>query len=301
MNKNLFKNEDYRKGFLAALVAFFLWGSLPLFWWLLRGVPATEILCHRVVWSFIFVLATLLLRGELGHALLLVKNLKTLWWLTLSCTLLMTNWFIYILAINNGMVLETSLGYYINPLFTILAGILFFRDKGTPALWAALALCAFGVGFQIMVLGHVPLVALALALSFAGYGIIRKMIAVEALPGLLVETFICMLPCLVWLLWGSSQGESHFGTEYPFWSALLIVSGIVTTVPLFLFTFGARKIPFSTVGVLQYTAPSVTFLLGIFVFREDFDIWRFITFACIWSALAIYTLDSLKRIRARDS
>jgi rarD protein len=301
MRKNLFKSEEYRKGFLAALAAFFLWGNLPLFWWLLHGVSATEILCHRVVWSFLFILAALLLRGELGTALRIGKNPKALLLLTLSCALLMTNWFIYIWAISRGMVLETSLGYYINPLFTILAGILFFRDKGTPALWVALALCAFGVSFQVMVLGHVPLVALTLAFSFAGYSIIRKIIVVESLPGLFVETAISVMPCLLWLVCNASQGESHFGTAYPFWSALLVISGIATTLPLFLFTFGARKIPFSLVGVLQYTAPSVTFLLGIFVFKEDFDIWRFVTFACIWSALAIYTVDSLRRLRARDS
>ena len=300
MSKSLFKNEEYRKGFLAAFAAFFLWGSLPLFWWLLHGVSAAEILCHRVVWSLVFVTTTLLLRGEFGHALRIFKNPKLLLSLTLSCALLMCNWFIYIWAINGGMVLETSLGYYINPLLTILAGIIFFRDKGTPSLWVALALCTFGVGFQVMVLGHVPLVALALALSFACYGILRKIAVVESLPGLFVETAISAVPCLIWLLWNASHGESHFGTAYLSWSFLLILSGIVTPFPLFLFTFAARRISLSTVGTIQYTAPSVTFLLGIFVFKEDFDIWRFVTFACIWSALAIYSLNSLRRIRVDD-
>ena len=299
MPKSLFVNEEYRKGFLAAMAAFLMWGSLPLFWWLLHGVTALEIMCHRVVWSFVFIFGVLFFRGELGAALLLFKNRKVMPWLVLSCVLLTGNWFIYIWAINEGMVLETSLGYYINPLLTILAGILFFKDKGTPALWLALALCAFGVGFQVVALGRVPLVALALAFSFASYGVIRKMVVVEALPGLFVETAVATLPSLGWLLWAATEGTGHFGPDYPFWSCLLVLSGVLTSLPLFLFTFGARKIALSTLGVLQYIAPSVAFLLGIFVFNEHFDIWLFVTFACIWSALAMYTVDSLRRIRAQ--
>ena len=298
MGKSLFVSEKYRKGFLAAITAFLMWGSLPLFWWLLHGVTAFEIMCHRVVWSFVFILATLLFRGELGAALRIFKTPKILLWLMLSCVLLTGNWFIYIWAINAEMVLETSLGYYINPLLTILAGILFFKDRGTPALWLALALCSFGVGFQVVALGRVPLVALALAVSFAAYGVIRKVVVVEALPGLFVETALGTLPCLGWLVWAAVQGEGHFGPQYPFWSFLLVTSGVLTSLPLFLFTFGARKIPLSIVGVLQYVSPSVAFLLGIFVFKEHFDVWRFVTFACIWSALAIYTVDSLRKIRA---
>ena len=297
MSKSLFENEECRKGFFAVFAAFLLWGHLPLFWWLLREVPAVEILCQRIVWAFVLILAVLLLRGELGHALLLFKKPKTLLCLMLSCAVLTCNWFTYIWAISKGMVLETSLGYYINPLIVILAGILFFREKGTPALWLALTLCAFGVAFQAITLGSVPLVALILATSFAVYGIIRKLVAVEALPGLFVETTFCAVPCLVWLLWTASQGESHFGTQYIYWSSLMIASGAVTTFPLFLFTFGARKITLSTIGALQYIGPSVTFLLGILVFKEDFNLQRFITFACIWSALAIYTVDSLRRTR----
>jgi len=298
MGKNLFESEEYRKGFLAAVIAFFMWGSLPLFWWLLHGVAALEIMCHRVVWSFVFILAVLLFRGELGTALRVFKNTKTLLLLMLSCALLTGNWFIYIWAINAEMVLETSLGYYINPLLTILAGILFFKDRGTPALWLALALCTFGVGFQVVALGRLPVVALALAVTFAAYGVIRKVVVVEALPGLFVETALGTLPCLGWLVWAAAHGESHFGPQYVFWSFLLVTSGLLTSLPLFLFTFGARKIPLSIVGVLQYIAPSASFLIGIFVFKEHFDIWRFVTFACIWSALAIYTVDSLRRIRA---
>lgn len=211
-----------------------------------------------------------------------------------SSFILAGNWLLFIWGINSGMVLETSLGYFINPLLNFVLGVALFHEKTTRAAWGAILLAGGGVLYQVIALGHIPWVALGLGLSFAVYGAIRKIAMVEALPGLFIETAISFPLALGYLLWLGAGGVSvFFWADTPF-ILLLMLSGLLTTVPLFLFAFAVRRIRMTTLGLLQYISPSITFLLGVFVYKEDFSLERLVTFACIWLALGLYTWDSFR-------
>ena len=290
------------KGILAALSAFLIWGFLPLYWKSLESISSLEILCHRMVWSFVVLTPVLLLGGRLGGMCMLPRTAKTLFGLFCSSALLGFNWFLFIWAVNSGMVLETSLGYYINPLINILLGVLVFRERLSTLTGLAIVLAALGVLYQVIAIGHVPWVSLGLGCSFAAYGLLRKVLLVEALPGLFTETLIFLPFALGWLLWQGWHGNSFvFRGDFTL-DLLVMASGILTSMPLFLFAFGVRRIPMTTLGVLQYVSPSITFLLGVFVFHEPFSMNRLITFLCIWAGLAVYTWDSMRQRRlARES
>lgn len=280
-------------GLISALTAFLLWGSLPLYWKLLEEVPALEVLCHRMVWSSVFLFTILLITKRLGPALQIYKNKKLFFTLVLTGILIACNWLTYIYAVLSGKVIEASLGYFINPLLTILIGIIFLKEKGDLATYIAIGLASLGVAFQIMVIGHIPLIALALGFSFAIYGALRKVAVVEALPGLFVETTVGLIPCLGYLLWLQYNGTGSFNFDKSREISLLLMSaGAVTTLPLLAFTYGARRMRLTTLGLLQYSSPFITFMLGVFVFKEPFSTENLFTFACIWAALIVYTLGS---------
>ena len=286
--------KSSRTGAWAARLAFVIWGGLPIYWKSLQEMDALEIMCQRMVWSFLSLLPVIVATGMLGPVLRAVRDKKTFLTLICSSFILAGNWLLFIWGINSGMVLEASLGYFINPLINFVLGVALFHEKATRATWGAILLAGGGVVYQVIALGHIPWVALGLGLSFSGYGAIRKIAMVEALPGLFIETAVSFPFALAYLLWLGAGGVSVFFWADTTFTLLLMLSGLLSTVPLFLFAFGVRRIRMTTLGLLQYISPSITFLLGVFVYKEDFSLERLVTFACIWLALGLYTWDSFR-------
>ena len=287
--------SSFDSGVLAAFVAFIIWGILPVFWKALDSVDSLEVLCHRITWSFMAVLPFMFFRGRLGRLMLFLRSRRNLLGLILSGLLLGGNWYLYIWAIMSNMVVEASLGYYITPLVNILFGIILFREKAGPLVWLAIGIAVLAVLFRVINLGHLPYVPLGLAFSFGIYGLLRKVLVVEALPGMFMETLVTLPLAVGYLIWQAQLGNSAFLRHDLVIDALLISSGVITTVPLVCFAYGARRIRMTTLGVLQYMTPSFVLLLGITVYGEPFTTDTLITFGLIWTALALYTWDTLRR------
>ncbi len=283
---------EARSGLQAALAAYVAWGFLPVYWKFLGDVPALEILSHRIVWSLVFVALILFFQGRMKEAAAVFSRPRTVLLLFLSSLLIGVNWLLYIWAVNSGNVLETSLGYYINPLVNVFFGFIFFRERMERIQWAAIAVASAGVLFQIIRYGRWPWVALGLALSFALYGLIRKQVRVEAIPGLLAETAFLVIPAAIFLLHAGVASQGAFMTGGLSRDMLLLGTGIVTSVPLLWFAFGARRLRLSTIGFLQYVSPTLAFILGTVVFHERLDFPKIVTFICIWIALGLYSLGS---------
>lgn len=284
-----------RQGLLAAAAAYLIWGLFPLYWKLLSSVPALQIMAHRIVWCALFVALWLVMRE--GWAWTRTLSGRLLAMLAGSSALIALNWWLYIWAVNSGHIVETSLGYFINPLVSVLLGVLVLRERLNPRQWLAVAVAAAGVLWLTTQAGRLPWIALLLAASFAGYGLIRKLAVVPSVQGLMVESGLLLVPALLFLAWLSSQGASAFGHADRTTDALLVISGLVTALPLVLFAYGARRIPLSMVGILQYLAPTLQLGLGVLVFHEPFTRMQAIGFGCIWAALLIYALDGLYRTR----
>jgi chloramphenicol-sensitive protein RarD len=285
------------RGLGAGAAAFVIWGLFPIYLAGLSGLSALEITSHRVAWSCLFLLAFMGLRGELGNLKAAIARPGVLWRLMATSALITVNWLAFIWAIEQGHVLDVSLGYYINPLVNVVLGILVLSERLNRLQWIAVALASAGVAYLTFETGHVPWVALTVAVSFGLYGLIRKTASVEALPGLTIEMIILAPLAIGYLVWCEASGIGAFGHTTGFVDALLIVSGLVTATPLFLFAYGARQIPYSTMGVLQYIAPSLQLLCAVFFFKEPFEHGRIVGFAFIWSALLIYAADGLWRAR----
>jgi chloramphenicol-sensitive protein RarD len=284
-----------RQGLLAAAAAYLIWGLFPLYWKLLSSVPALQIMAHRIVWCALFVALWLVMRE--GWAWTRTLSGRLLAMLAGSSALIALNWWLYIWAVNSGHIVETSLGYFINPLVSVLLGVLVLRERLNPRQWLAVAVAAAGVLWLTTQAGRLPWIALLLAASFAGYGLIRKLAVVPSVQGLMVESGLLLVPALLFLAWLSSQGASIFGHANRTTDALLVISGLVTALPLVLFAYGARRIPLSMVGILQYLAPTLQLGLGVLVFHEPFTRMQAIGFGCIWAALLIYAMDGLYRTR----
>lgn len=293
--------SESKKGLLAALSAYLIWASLSLYWKLLSEVSALEILCHRILWSFVFIFLYMALSGQLKETLAQYNNKKLIGQLFLSCAVLTFNWFLFIWAITHNRVIETSLGYYINPLINILAGIIFLKEEKSTAIFIAIALATLGVLVQIVALGTFPFVALGLGISFCIYGVIRKVISIESAPGLFIETSLSAPFALAYVVYLYMHGQGSFLYTSTTIDGLLIFAGVLTSLPLLLFTYGARRITLTVMGILQYISPTLTFLFGIFLFKETFTVYHLITFACIWLALAIYTISSLRQTRSAEA
>lgn len=281
-------------GFWAAIGSSCMWGMLPLYWKLLIDVPPYLILSHRVFWSFVFLLPLVVLSGRTREVARAAKNVKTMLGLCGSSVFLACNWLTYIWAVNNGHILETSLGYYISPLLTICMGVAFFRDRPSRARWVAIAVAAAGVTGEVLINGTAPWISLALAVSFAVYALLRKLAPVESLPGLMLETLILSPFALGFILWVGTNPEAAAWGASNLESALLMGAGVITSVPLILYAYGARHLPFTTLGILQYISPSCSFMIGLFLFGEPITLGRAVSFTAIWIALALYTADSLR-------
>jgi chloramphenicol-sensitive protein RarD len=285
-------------GLTAAIAAFVIWGLFPLYLMGLKSVPAVQIIAHRIVWSCVFILGWMAARGQLSQLREAVMRDGVLVRLTGSALFISANWIAFVWAINNDRVIDVSLGYYINPLFNVLLGIFVLSERLNRTQWAAVGFAAAGVLYLTFATGHVPWVALTVAISFALYGLIRKTVSVEALPGLAIETLLLVPFAAAYLLWSEVHGVGAFGHASGRIDTLLLLSGLITAVPLFLFAYGARRIPYSTMGVLQFIAPSLQLASGIFVFGETFEHSRAVGFLLIWIALAIYAGHGLWQARS---
>ena len=281
-------------GVLSAGLAFTLWGIFPIYLKLLHSVPPLEILSHRVVWSVVFLSLVLLWRRQWGWVASVRANPRIALTFIASAAALGANWVIYIWAINADRVIDASLGYFITPLFNVLFGRL-LGERLHSVQWLCVALAACGVGWLTFSAGHLPWIGLLLGISFGSYGLLRKTAPLGALEGLAVETLV-MLPAACAFLLVPGSGSSHaFTSDSLTLSLLLVAAGPVTAIPLLLFAFGARRIPLSIVGLLQYIGPSIQLLLGIWLYHEPFGNEKLTGFALIWGALALFSADGLWR------
>lgn len=288
------QDSNSHLGLLATISAFLLWGILPTYWKALEGVPAAEILCHRIIWCVPFIGLVLTLTGRWSEVLDALKNPRTSLLLAFSSLLTGVNWFTYIWGVNTNHLIEASLGYYINPLASMFLGYIFFKDRLNKMQSVAICFALCGVLLEVWHFGRLPWIALVLTLTFSLYGLIRKIAAVESLPGLFIETLALSIPAIAYLLKLEVQGAAYFGHTELSLNILLIGSGIATTLPLAAYAFGARRLRLMTVGIIQYIGPSGIFLLGVFAYHEPFSASRLGTFALIWTGVVIYTLDSAK-------
>jgi chloramphenicol-sensitive protein RarD len=287
-------------GVLYAGAAFLIWGLSPVYWKALQRVPALEIVTHRVVWSFVFLMGLTLVQRRWGEFRDALKTPRTLMILALTTLLVSCNWLLYIWAVNAGYMLQASLGYYINPLVNVLLGLLFLKERlRRPQAVAVLLACA-AVLFRTVSHGEPPWIALTLGFTFGFYGLIRKVAPVGSLVGLTVETLLLTAPGVAYLLFLESQAAGALFHGSRSLDALLVGTGVFTAVPLLCFNLGARRINLSTVGLMQYIAPSGMFLLAVLVYGEPFTAAQGWTFVMIWTALAIYSVDSVRAYRRMD-
>ena len=285
------------KGVLYAAAAYAAWGLFPLFFKQLGQVGAQEVVAHRTVWSLLFVLALLLVKKHFSWMRAVLGQPKVLAAFALSAVLLATNWLIYVWAVQNDHVLDASLGYFINPLVNVALGFAVLHERPRKLQWLAVGLAAAGVVWLTVQAGRLPWVALSLAFSFGFYGLLRKIAPLGALEGLTVETLVLAPIALGALAWWSLQGHSAFVSGDGFTLFMLLLSGPLTAITLLLFASGARRIPMTTLGLLQYIAPTTQFVLGVWLYHEPFQPSRLVGFALIWAALAVYSLESLLRSR----
>lgn len=287
-----------RRGLAMTAGAFVIWGLVPLFWVLLREVPAMQIMAHRMLWGGVLVIGWLCLRGGLRWFTTVIARPRLALMLAGSALLIAANWSLYIWAVVSGHVVEASLGYFINPLVNVLIGVLVLGERLDRAQWGAVAIAACGVLWLAVRLGTPPWIALGLAGSFALYGLLRKLADVEAVQGMGVESVYLFLPSIALLMWGETHGSGGFFGAWPLRIDLLLVTGgALTALPLIGFAYGVRRIPLAVVGLLQYIAPSLQLACGVFAFGEPFGQVRAIGFGLIWIALAVFAVDGWRRGR----
>lgn len=283
-------------GVLSAVAAFTAWGFLPAYWKQMQEVIPLEILCHRIVWSCIFLTIIISFQKRWGEVGDIVKTPAKLKGLILSGFLIGFNWFVYIWAVNSGRVVETSLGYYINPMFNVLIGYFLLGETFGRLQRIAVLFAMTGVIYSLIAYGALPLFALALAISFALYGYARKKIQAAPIPGLLVETMVLFVPALGYILYRIIWVGSYFINDLIL-TLWMIGAGVVTSLPLLWFAAAAKRLNLSTIGILQYLAPSIAFILGVFIYKEDFTRHNLITFGFIWMGVILYTWGSLMQNR----
>lgn len=284
-------------GLAAALGAFCIWGLAPLYFKLLGHVGADEIIAHRVVWSMVFLGLVLALRSRRRFRVAIRVRPRVLVALAISAVLIATNWLVFVYAINTERVLSTSLGYFINPLVNVLLGMLIFRERLGTLQAVAVVLAFIGTAWMTLRLGQLPWIALVLAFSFALYGVVRKKTDVGPIVGLFWETLLMTPLALLWLLWLDLGDALAFAPSEPSQAALLAGTGLVTLLPLVFFATAVRRLNLSTIGLMQYLAPSMTFLLAVFLFDEPFTPDHAVTFACVWTALVLFSVASWRSYR----
>ena len=294
------KRSEHSLGLLFGVGSYVLWGLFPLYWPLLQPASPLEIVSHRAVWTLVFCLIVLALSKQLHSMIAIVKKPKIMAGLFLTTILVSINWLTYIWATNNGHVVEAALGYYINPLIIIAFGVLLLREKMRPLQWLAVGIAAIGVAILTFDYGRLPWVAISLALSWGTYGLVKKKLDLGALDGLAIETLISLIPYVGYLIYLGSQGTGQFG-QSPGLTILLISAGAVTAIPLLLFNGSTTRLPYSTIGLLQYITPTIQFSIGVWVRHEDMPAARWIGFVVIWLALIALAVDLVRSSRAVDN
>jgi chloramphenicol-sensitive protein RarD len=292
-------DERAGRGYLAAIGAFVMWGLFPLYLLGLREVSASEITAHRIVWSCVFALGWLAAIGDLGKLREAFERRDVLVRLVASAFFIAVNWLGFAWAVNHHHVLEVSLAYFIGPLLNVMLGIFVLSERLNRTQWVAVAFAAAGVAWLTVVAGQPPWIALMVGSSFALYGLIRKTVRIDALPGLAIETILLTPFAAGYLIWCEATGIGTLGHANGLVTGLLLAGGVVTSVPLVLFAFGARLVPYSTIGVLQFIAPSMQMVCGLVVFGETLGAERAAGFALIWMGLLVYIGNALWQARAR--
>ncbi len=290
--------DERRLGVLSGLAAYTTWGLFPLYFPLLEPAGGVEIVAHRIVWSLLFVALLLTAVRRWGLVRSAVVDRRTVLVLAGASVLIAANWLIFVYGVNSGHVVETSLGYFINPLVSVLLGVVVFGERLRRLQWAAVAIAAIAVAVLTVDYGRPPWIALGLAASFGLYGLMKKVVRVEAAPGLFLETAVMTLPAIALLGFLHADGTGTFGGAGTGHALLLVSSGIATAVPLLLFAAAARRIPLSTIGLLQYLTPLMQLSVGVFVYDEAMPPARLAGFAIVWLALAVFTADLLRHARA---
>ena len=289
------------KGVLFALAAYILWGFFPLYFKAIQQVSALQILAHRIAWGFVFTLAVVLVLRQWKEFRASVFNRRTFLIYAGASVVLGINWFTYVWAVITNHVVESSLGYFINPIVSVLLGVIFLRERLRTFQWVAIAMVTAGVVYLTITFGQLPWISLVLAVTFGFYGLLKKIAPLGALHGITLETAVLTIPSLAYLFIVNANGTGTFGHSTPLLDFLLVLSGPVTAIPLLLFATGARRIPLTTIGLLQYIAPTLQFLLGVLVFHEPFDQSRLIGFMIIWLALVLFSVENLLARRRTPS
>jgi len=278
------------KGIVYALGAYIFWGLFPIYWKLLAGIPALQLLGHRIFWSFLLLLGIVLVARQ-GKILQAALNRRVLVIYSVAAVLIAINWLTYVWAVGAGFIVETSLGYFINPLLSVLLGVVFMRERLRPLQWVPIGLAAVGVLYLTFAYGSLPWVALTLAISFSFYGLVKKTAPLGALHGLTLETGILFLPALGFLIYSEFVGTGAFLHSVNLIDLMLVGAGLVTVFSLLLFASAAKRIPLTMIGVLQYVNPTMQFLLGVVIFKEPFDHHRLIGFGVVWVALILFGVE----------
>lgn len=305
VSKNYFKEyilTEARLGQFYAIFAFLFWGGIsPIYFKQVALVEPIEVLIYRVIFSFLTLLPFLLFKKELQSFLITIVDLKKLKYLFFSTLFASTNWLLFIWAISNNMILEASLGYYINPLINVLLGFLFLNERMTRNQNIAVAIASLAVIYQFFALGHIPILSLALAITFGLYGLIRKKINLGSITGLFIEVLILLPFSLMYLLYLlNTDGIAFIQNSSAYVSFMLTLTGLITVIPLLLFNGAATRMKLATLGFFQYIGPTVAFLIAVFVYNEEFNFDKLVTFALIWIALLVFSLDSINKITIKN-
>lgn len=289
--------SEARSGFFYGLAAYLFWGLAIFYFKAVGRVAPMEILAHRILWSVPLLLAWLAARGRLGDLRAVLRAPRTVAILLVTTVLIGVNWFVFIMAIESGRVVQASLGYYINPLLNVLLGMVFLGERLRPAQWGSVALAAAGVAYLAVSFGSIPFISLILAATFGLYGLLRKTVPADGPVGLAVETCLLLPVVLGFLLVRAGRGEMAFLHVSRQIDVLLLLAGLITTLPLLWFTNAVRRLRLATIGFLQYLSPSIQLLIAVLVYDEPFTRTHLVTFSCIWAALGLYSADALRRTK----
>lgn len=282
-----------QKGFILALATFIMWGVFPIFFKFIEGIAATEVLAHRIIWSALILLVILIITKRLNSVKRIAKIKKVTLTLAITGALIASNWGVFIYAINQNEILATSLGYFINPLFSILLGAIILKEELSTALKLSIFIVFIAIGVQIYAIGNLPLISIILPLSFALYGLLRKRLGVRTFEGLFIETIILTPFALLYLIYLTINNSGEFGMNFN--GIMLFLSGFVTILPLLTFNASTKYLKLSTIGFLQYISPTLSMIIAVFIYNETLDFYKIISFALIWISLAIATISNLRR------
>jgi chloramphenicol-sensitive protein RarD len=286
-----------KKGILYGIGAYVFWGFFPIYWKLLHDVPAVQLIGHRIIWSFLLLIVVIFFSRQWTE-FRATLNLKVLRIYTIAAILIGINWLMYVWAVNHEFIVETSLGYFINPLLSVLMGVIFLKERLRLSQWIPVILAALGVTYLTFVYGRLPYIALTLAFSFGLYGLVKKLSPLGSLYGLTIETGILFIPALGYLIFAQANNTAAFLHTGTIADLLMVGAGVVTTIPLLMFASAARSIPLWVVGLLQYIAPTLQFIIGVFIYKETFSYHQLIGFALVWMALIVFLVENYLANRA---